>query len=141
MENLRDTGSLKEIQAIRGPWHPRRRDDEPVAAREGAGRLKANLKKICEIVKARERRSGRDRFRRHDARSHDIARSTSNNGRQGAAHARRHSGLQDAVGRGIKVNVTLLFSPGQALLAARPARPSSAVRRTARTNIGTNGMS
>ena len=116
-----DSGQPERNRSPRAARHHRRHHDQPVAARQGGRRLPGVLKKICQIVQGTDqRRSRRDRRRGHDSRgprSRDHRRA---HRRQSAVHAGTASRRARRCRReGMRVNVTLVFSPTQALIAAK----------------------
>jgi len=120
MKIFADTGSLKEIQAIADLGILDGVTTNPSLLAKEAGDFKANLKKICEIVKGPV--SGEviaTDFAGMMREGHDIAKIDAHMvvklplTRDGIKACKA---LSD---EGIKVNVTLCFSPAQALLAAK----------------------
>ena len=95
-----DSGNIKDIETLAAIGIIDGVTTNPSLLAKEPGDYRENLKKICEIVKGPV--SGEvtaDRFRRHAPQGHDIAKIDAAHDREGAAHARRHPGVQGAVGR------------------------------------------
>ena len=79
-------------------WHPRRRDHEPVAARQGIRRLSQDPEAdLPDRAGPGQRRSRRHRHRRHVARGTRSRQHRRAHRRQSAVHQGRREGVQDAV--------------------------------------------
>lgn len=141
MKIFADTGSLKEIQAIADLGILDGVTTNPSLLAKEPGDFKANLKKICEIVKGPV--SGEviaTDFAGMMREGHDIATIDSHMvvklplTRDGIKACKA---LSD---EGIKVNVTLCFSPAQALLAAKAGASFISPFVGRLDDIATNGM-
>ena len=141
MKIFADTGSLKEIQAIADLGILDGVTTNPSLLAKEPGDFKANLKKICEIVKGPV--SGEvvaTDFAGMMREGHDIAKIDEHMvvklplTRDGIKACKA---LSD---EGIKVNVTLCFSPAQALLAAKAGASFISPFVGRLDDIGTNGM-
>ena len=141
MKIFADTGSLKEIQAIADLGILDGVTTNPSLLAKEPGDFKANLKKICEIVKGPV--SGEviaTDFAGMMREGHDIAKIDAHMvvklplTRDGIKACKA---LSD---EGIKVNVTLCFSPAQALLAAKAGASYISPFVGRLDDIGTNGM-
>jgi transaldolase len=141
MKIFADTGSLKEIQAIADLGILDGVTTNPSLLAKEPGDFKANLKKICEIVKGPV--SGEviaTDFAGMMREGHDIAKIDQHMvvklplTRDGIKACKA---LSD---EGIKVNVTLCFSPAQALLAAKAGATFISPFVGRLDDIGTNGM-
>ena len=108
-----DSGNLKEIEALVPLGIIDGITTNPSLLAKEAGDYRAILKKICQIVQGPDQRRGRrDRRRGHDPRGPRPRHDRRAHRRQGAVHARRHQGVQGAVARGHRVNVTLVLLAG-----------------------------
>jgi transaldolase len=141
MKIFADTGSLKEIQAIADLGILDGVTTNPSLLAKEPGDFKANLKKICEIVKGPV--SGEviaTDFAGMMREGHDIAKIDEHMvvklplTRDGIKACKA---LSD---EGIKVNVTLCFSPAQALLAAKAGATFISPFVGRLDDIGTSGM-
>jgi transaldolase len=141
MKIFADTGSLKEIQAIADLGILDGVTTNPSLLAKEPGDFKANLKKICEIVKGPV--SGEviaTDFAGMMREGHDIAKIDAHMvvklplTRDGIKACKAFSD------EGIKVNVTLCFSPAQALLAAKAGATFISPFVGRLDDIGTNGM-
>ena len=141
MKIFADTGSIKEIQAIADLGILDGVTTNPSLLAKESGDVKANLKKICEIVKgpvsgeviatdfAGMMREGHDIAKIHE---HMIVKLPLTRDGIKACKA-----LSD---EGIKVNVTLCFSAAQALLAAKAGATFISPFVGRLDDIATNGM-
>ena len=115
-----DSGNLAEIKRLVPlgivdgvTTNPSLLAKEPRDARE-------IIKEICQLVTgARQLRGRRDRRARHDRRRPQPRIDRSARGREGAVHAAGVEATRVLAGEGHNVNVTLVFSPTQALIAAK----------------------
>ena len=115
-----DTGSIKEIEAVAALGIIDGVTTNPSLLAKETGDFRANLKKICEIVKGPV--SGEVTATDFAGMMHAGARHREDrraHGGQGAADARRRQSLQDAVGRRHPRQRDAVFSAAQALLAAK----------------------
>ena len=123
-----DTGNIKDIEALAALGIIDGVTTNPSLLAKEPGDFRENLKKICDIVKGPV--SGEvvaTDFAGHDARRPRHREDRRAHGRQGAAHARRHPGLQDAVGRRHpRQRHAGLLGRRRRCSRRRPARPSSA---------------
>ena len=141
MKIFADTGSIKEIQAIADLGILDGVTTNPTLLAKEPGDFKANLKKICEIVKGPV--SGEviaTEFAGMMREGHDIAKIDEHMivklplTRDGIKACKALSG------EGIKVNVTLCFSAAQALLAAKAGATFVSPFVGRLDDIATNGM-
>ena len=141
MKIFADTGSLKEIEAIAALGILDGVTTNPSLLAKEPGDFKANLKKICEIVQGPV--SGEviaTDFAGMMREGHDIAKIDQHMvvklplTRDGIKACKA---LSD---EGIKVNVTLCFSPAQALLAAKAGASFISPFVGRLDDIATNGM-
>ena len=141
MKIFADTGSIKEIQAIADLGILDGVTTNPTLLAKEPGDFKANLKKICEIVKGPV--SGEviaTEFTAMLREGHDIAKIDEHMivklplTRDGIKACKA---LSD---EGIKVNVTLCFSAAQALLAAKAGATYISPFVGRLDDIATNGM-
>jgi len=115
-----DTGSIKDIQTIADLGILDGVTTNPSLLAKEAGDFKANLKKICEIVKGPV--SGEvtaTDFAGMMREGHDIAKIDQYMVVKVPLTRDGIKACKALSGEGIKVNVTLVFSPAQALLAAK----------------------
>ncbi|HET9833944.1 MAG TPA: transaldolase family protein, partial [Vicinamibacterales bacterium] len=115
-----DTGSIKDIQTIADLGILDGVTTNPSLLAKEAGDFKANLKKICEIVKGPV--SGEvtaTDFAGMMREGHDIAKIDQYMIVKVPLTRDGIKACKALSGEGIKVNVTLVFSPAQALLAAK----------------------
>jgi transaldolase len=120
MKIFADTGSLKEIQAIADLGILDGVTTNPSLLAKEPGDFKANLKKICEIVKGPV--SGEviaTDFAGMMREGHDIAKIDPHMVVKLPLTRDGIKACKALSGEGIKVNVTLCFSAAQALLAAK----------------------
>ena len=115
-----DTGNIKDIETLAQLGIHRRRHDQSVAARQGAGRLPAESEEdLRHRQRAGQRRGHGDRLCRHDPEGHDIAAIDAHMVVKVPLTRDGIRACKALSGEGIRVNVTLVFSPAQALLAAK----------------------
>src|SRR3954463_9967636 len=115
-----DTGSIKEIEAIAALGILDGVTTNPSLLAKEAGDFRQNLKKICDIVKGPV--SGEvtaTDFAGMMREGHDIAAIDEHMGVKGPLTALGIKACKALSGEGLAFNVTLCFSPGQALLAAK----------------------
>ena len=120
MKIFADTGSIKEIQAIADLGILDGVTTNPSLLAKEPGDFKANLKKICEIVRGPV--SGEvvaTDFAGMMREGHDIAKIDQHMVVKVPLTKDGIKACKALSGEGIKVNVTLCFSPAQALLAAK----------------------
>jgi len=141
MKIFADTGSIKDIQAIADLGILDGVTTNPSLLAKEPGDFKANLKKICEIVKGPV--SGEviaTDFAGMMREGHDIAKIDAHMvvklplTREGVKACKALSG------EGIKVNVTLVFSSAQAILAAKAGATFVSPFVGRLDDISTNGM-
>src|SRR5213595_131270 len=125
-----DTGSIKDIQAIADLGILDGVTTNPSLLAKEAGDFKANLKKICGIVKGPV--SG-------EVTATDFA-GMLQQGRDIAKIDQYMVVKVPLTGEGIKVNVTLCFSPAQALLAAKAGASFVSPFVGRLDDVGTDGM-
>ena len=115
-----DTGSIKDIQTIADLGILDGVTTNPSLLAKEAGDFKQNLKKICDIVKGPV--SGEvtaTDFAGMMREGHDIAKIDSHMVVKVPLTRDGIKACKALAGEGIPVNVTLCFTPGQALLAAK----------------------
>src|SRR5437588_11521431 len=115
-----DTGSIKEIEAIAQLGILDGVTTNPSLLAKESGDYKANLKKICDIVKGPV--SGEvvaTDFAGMMREGHDIAKIDQHMVVKVPLTKDGIKACKTLSGEGIKVNVTLCFSPAQAILAAK----------------------
>ena len=119
LHRLRQPQGNRSARAAR---HHRRRDDQPVADGEG-GRRSARRSSRRSASSCRGRsapRSSRPTRAAMIAEGRELGDDRRARRRQGAVHARRRRGdARRWPAKGMRVNVTLIFSPTQALIAAK----------------------
>ena len=141
MKIFADTGSLKEIQAIADLGILDGVTTNPSLLAKEPGDFKANLKKICEIVKGPV--SGEviaTDFAGMMREGHDIAKIDPYMIVKLPLTRDGIKACKTLSGEGIKVNVTLCFSPAQALLAAKAGATFISPFVGRLDDIATNGM-
>ena len=141
MKIFADTGSLKEIQAIADLGILDGVTTNPSLLAKEPGDFKANLKKICEIVKGPV--SGEvvaTDFAGMMREGHDIAKIDEHMVVKLPLTRDGIKACKTLSDEGIKVNVTLCFSPAQALLAAKAGATFISPFVGRLDDIGTNGM-
>ena len=141
MKIFADTGSLKEIQAIADLGILDGVTTNPSLLAKEPGDFKANLKKICEIVKGPV--SGEviaTDFAGMMREGHDIAKIDEHMVVKVPLTRDGIKACKTLSDEGIKVNVTLCFSPAQALLAAKAGATYISPFVGRLDDIGTNGM-
>ena len=95
-----DTGSIKEIETIAALGILDGVTTNPSLLAKEPGDFRENLKTDLRHRQGTGQRRGHGhRLRRHDARGARHREHRRAHGREGAAHARRHQGVQGAVGR------------------------------------------
>ena len=136
-----DTGSIKDIQAIADLGILDGVTTNPSLLAKEPGDFKANLKKICEIVKGPV--SGEvtaTDFAGMMREGHDIAKIDPFMVVKVPLTRDGIKACKALAGEGIKVNVTLCFSPAQALLAAKVGATYISPFVGRLDDVGTNGM-
>ena len=120
MKIFLDTGSIQDIESFVALGIVDGVTTNPSLMAKEKGDPRAITKRICEIVKGPgERRGARDRRRRDDSRGARTGRDRHARRDQAAVRQGRRPGMRGAQRREIPVNMTLIFSPTQALLAAK----------------------
>src|SRR5215470_9966546 len=115
-----DTGSLKDIETIAALGILDGVTTNPTLLAKEAGDFRQNLKKICDIVKGPV--SGEvtaTDYAGMIAQGHDIAAIDQHMVVKVPLTREGIHACKTLAGEGIKVNVTLVFTPAQALLAAK----------------------
>ena len=141
MKIFADTGSLKEIQAIADLGILDGVTTNPSLLAKEPGDFKANLKKICDIVKGPV--SGEvtaTDFAGMMREGHDIAKIDQHMVVKVPLTRDGIKACKALSGEGIKVNVTLCFSAAQALLAAKAGATYISPFVGRLDDISTNGM-
>ena len=136
-----DTGSIKDIQTIADLGILDGVTTNPSLLAKEPGDFKANLKKICEIVQGPV--SGEvtaTDFAGMMREGHDIAKIDSHMVVKVPLTRDGIKACKALSGEGIKVNVTLCFSAGQALLAAKAGATFISPFVGRLDDISTNGM-
>src|SRR6185312_14535754 len=136
-----DTGSIKDIQAIADLGILDGVTTNPSLLAKEPGDFKQNLKKICEIVKGPV--SGEvtaTDFAGMMREGHDIAKLDPHMVVKVPLTKEGIKACKALSGEGIKVNVTLCFSPAQALLAAKAGATYISPFVGRLDDISTNGM-
>ena len=136
-----DTGSIKDIQTIADLGILDGVTTNPSLLAKEPGDFKANLKKICEIVKGPV--SGEvtaTDFAGMMREGHDIAKIDQYMVVKVPLTRDGIKACKALAGEGIKVNVTLCFSPAQALLAAKAGATFVSPFVGRLDDISTNGM-
>jgi len=136
-----DTGSIKDIQTIADLGILDGVTTNPSLLAKEPGDFKANLKKICEIVKGPV--SGEvtaTDFAGMMREGHDIAKIDSHMVVKVPLTRDGIKACKALSGEGFKVNVTLCFSAGQALLAAKAGATFISPFVGRLDDISTNGM-
>ena len=136
-----DTGSIKDIQTIADLGILDGVTTNPSLLAKEPGDFKANLKKICEIVKGPV--SGEvtaPDFTGMMREGHDIAKIDPHMVVKVPLTRDGIKACKALSGEAIKVNVTLCFSPGQALLAAKAGATYISPFVGRLDDISTNGM-
>jgi transaldolase len=136
-----DTGSIKDIQTIADLGILDGVTTNPSLLAKEAGDFKQNLKKICDIVKGPV--SGEvtaTDFAGMMREGHDIAKIDSHMVVKVPLTRDGIKACKALSGEGIPVNVTLCFTPGQALLAAKAGASYISPFVGRLDDIGTSGM-
>jgi transaldolase len=141
MKIFADTGSIRDIQAIADLGILDGVTTNPSLLAKEPGDFKANLKKICEIVRGPV--SGEviaTDFAGMMREGHDIAKIDPHMVVKLPLTRDGIKACKALSGEGIKVNVTLVFSPAQALLAAKAGATFVSPFVGRLDDISTNGM-
>jgi len=141
MKIFADTGSIKEIEAIAALGILDGVTTNPSLLAKEPGDFKANLKRICEIVKGPV--SGEVIATEFDAmmiEGHDIAKIDAHMVVKLPLTRNGIKACKALSDEGIKVNVTLCFSAAQALLAAKAGATYISPFVGRLDDIATNGM-
>ena len=141
MKIFADTGSIKDIQTIADLGILDGVTTNPSLLAKEPGDFKQNLKKICDIVKGPV--SGEvtaTDFAGMMREGHDIAKIDQHMVVKVPLTRDGIKACKALSGEGIHVNVTLCFTPGQALLAAKAGASYISPFVGRLDDIGTNGM-
>jgi transaldolase len=136
-----DTGSIKDIEALAAPGILDGVTTNPSLLAKEPGEFRQNLKKICDIVKGPV--SGEvtaTDFAGMIAEGHDIAKIDQHMVVKVPLTRDGIRACKALSGEGIKVNVTLVFTPSQALLAAKAGASFVSPFVGRLDDISTNGM-
>src|SRR5436190_3174068 len=136
-----DTGSIKEIEAIAALGIIDGVTTNPSLLAKESGDFKQNLKRICDIVKGPV--SGEvtaTDFAGMITQGHDIARIDEHMVVKVPLTREGIRACKALSGEGIRVNVTLVFTPAQALLAAKAGASFASPFVGRLDDVSTNGM-